>query len=92
VLEHFESATLIECRLETGRTHQIRIHLSEIGHPLLGERVYAMRGAEPVPPPRLMLHARDLGFQHPTTGEVRRWSLPPPADMTAVVDALRTKR
>jgi 23S rRNA pseudouridine1911/1915/1917 synthase len=92
VLEHFESATLIECQLETGRTHQIRIHLSEIGHPLLGERVYMMRAAEQVAIPRLMLHARDLGFQHPTTGEVRRWSLPPPADMTAVVDALRAQR
>ena len=92
VLEHFESATLIECQLETGRTHQIRIHLSEIGHPLLGERVYMMRGTEPVATPRLMLHARDLGFQHPTTGEVRRWSLPPPTDMTAVIDALRAQR
>lgn len=92
VLERFESATLVECQLETGRTHQIRIHLSEIGHPLLGERVYMMRAEDPATIPRLMLHARDLGFQHPTTGEVRRWSLPPPVDMTAVIDALRMQR
>jgi 23S rRNA pseudouridine1911/1915/1917 synthase len=83
---------LVECKLETGRTHQIRIHLSEAGHPLLGERVYTLPGLEAVPAPRLMLHARDLGFQHPISGEFRSWSLPVPADMTSVITALREGR
>lgn len=60
-------ATLVECRLETGRQHQIRIHLSEAGHPLVGERVY-IRGVDRalIDAPRVMLHARTLGFTHPT--------------------------
>jgi 23S rRNA pseudouridine1911/1915/1917 synthase len=67
IVERFEGATLVRCRLETGRTHQIRIQLAESGHPLLGERVYG-RGLSAVPPsvPRLMLHAAELGFTHPT--------------------------
>src|SRR6185312_8171037 len=66
-------ATLCRVRLETGRTHQIRIHLSERGHPLLGETVYVRElfraGQKPYPAPRLMLHAGLLGFPHPVTGE-----------------------
>ena len=66
-------ATLCRVRLETGRTHQIRIHLSERGHPLVGETVYIRdllrAGREPLPSPRLMLHAATLGFPHPVTGE-----------------------
>ncbi len=90
-IEHFDDASLIECRLETGRTHQIRIHLSEAGHPLLGERVYTAPGLEPVAAPRLMLHAGHLGFQHPISGELKSWSVPLPADMTEALDVLRTK-
>lgn len=67
VVERLEGATLVRCRLETGRTHQIRIHLAESGHPLLGERVYGKRvGAAPPTAPRLMLHAAELGLTHPT--------------------------
>ncbi len=90
VLEKLHGATLLECRLETGRTHQIRIHLGEQGHPLVGERVYSKgyRG-ELLQAPRLMLHARDLGFEHPTTGEALRFEQPVPADMQQVIDALR---
>jgi 23S rRNA pseudouridine1911/1915/1917 synthase len=91
-LEPLQNATLIECRLETGRTHQIRIHLSEAGHPLVGERVY-VRGfaGEPIPAPRMMLHAAELGFVHPATELEVRWERPPPADFDEVLARLRGK-
>ena len=77
VLKRFERATLCEVRLETGRTHQIRIHLAESGHPLVGERVYIREflasGGQPIPAPRLLLHAAALAFDHPVDG--RRISL-----------------
>lgn len=81
VIERLAGATLIACRLETGRTHQIRIHLSEAGHPLLGERVYVrdFTGTQ-LPAPRLMLHAAELGFEHPATGEQMRFRREPPRD------------
>jgi 23S rRNA pseudouridine1911/1915/1917 synthase len=89
-LESLAGATLIGCRLETGRTHQIRIQLSESGHPLLGERVYVRdhRG-EVLDAPRLMLHAAELGFVHPVRGEPLRWEQPMPPDMRAVLERLR---
>jgi 23S rRNA pseudouridine1911/1915/1917 synthase len=72
-VRRLERATLIRVRLETGRTHQIRIHLSEAGHPLVGETVYIRdllrSGATPLPSPRLLLHAATLGLPHPVTGE-----------------------
>jgi 23S rRNA pseudouridine1911/1915/1917 synthase len=90
VRESLPGATLIECRLETGRTHQIRIHLSEAGHPLLGERVYVRNYAgSPLPAPRLMLHAAELGFVHPISGRELHFSRPLPADMQGVLAALR---
>lgn len=83
-------ATLIACKLETGRTHQIRIHLSEAGHPIVGERVYVRRFDGPlVAAPRLMLHAEELGFEHPSTGEKVRWEQPPPADFEEALARLR---
>lgn len=89
-LERLASATLVRCRLETGRTHQIRIHLSEAGHPLVGERVY-VRGFEApkVEAPRLMLHAAELGFVHPTTERPMHWTSPMPEDMTRLLARLR---
>lgn len=86
-------ATLVECRLETGRQHQIRIHLSELGHPLVGERVYirdyaAMR----IESTRPMLHARTLGFVHPRTTERMVFQREPPADFEAMFEALRPAR
>ncbi|MBS2018083.1 MAG: RluA family pseudouridine synthase [Deltaproteobacteria bacterium] len=84
-------ATLVACRLETGRTHQIRIHLSEEGHPVAGERVYS-RGRDPsalVKAPRLMLHAAELGFVHPATGKEMRWTSELPGDMQRVLASLR---
>ena len=83
-------ATLVECKLETGRQHQIRIHLSELGHPVLGDRVYARYRDDMPPAPRVMLHARTLGFVHPTrdNGEVVHYEAPVPDDMMAVARRL----
>jgi 23S rRNA pseudouridine1911/1915/1917 synthase len=85
--QRLAGASLVECRLETGRQHQIRIHLSEAGHPLVGEPVYIRdyRGT-PLVAPRPMLHARTLGFEHPRTGEVVRFEAPCPPDF---LEALR---
>jgi 23S rRNA pseudouridine1911/1915/1917 synthase len=88
-LEELDGATLVACTLETGRTHQIRIHLSEAGHPLVGERVYMRPSAQAIRAPRLMLHAAELGFVHPATGRDVRWELAPPADFQAVLARLR---
>jgi 23S rRNA pseudouridine1911/1915/1917 synthase len=86
-------ATLVECRLETGRQHQIRIHLSEVGHPLVGERVYIRDYAGPkIEAMRPMLHARTLGFTHPRTGERMVFEQEPPADFRAMVESLRPPR
>jgi 23S rRNA pseudouridine1911/1915/1917 synthase len=91
-LRRLRGSTLCRIHLETGRTHQIRIHLSERGHPLVGETVYIRNllraGGKPLPAPRLMLHAARLGFSHPVTGAaIDLWS-PPPADYVSVLEAL----
>jgi 23S rRNA pseudouridine1911/1915/1917 synthase len=89
-LEALRGATLVACTLETGRTHQIRIHLSESRHPILGDKVYS-RGwsGVPIPAPRLMLHAAELGFVHPATEQPLSWEEPLPDDMREVLDRLR---
>jgi 23S rRNA pseudouridine1911/1915/1917 synthase len=93
VAERLPGYTLLWCRLETGRTHQIRIHLAELGHPVCGERVYRKLGtkAEPDPSgaPRLALHAAELGFEHPITGEMMHWEMPLPPDLRALLENLR---
>jgi 23S rRNA pseudouridine1911/1915/1917 synthase len=95
VVERFEGGAgqpcaLVACRLETGRTHQIRIHLAETGHPLLGERVYVRGYTGPlVPAPRNMLHASELGFDHPATGAPMRWTSNPPPDFEEMLAFLR---
>ena len=93
-LEKLTGHTLIECRLETGRTHQIRIHLSEAGHPLCGDPEY--RGGLHLKPqpdrsgaPRLALHAAELGFQHPVTGERLRFQAKLPKDLADFLKRLR---
>jgi len=96
-VEHFGDAfTLIECRLETGRTHQIRIHVAEIGHPVCGERVYSaprhMKVEDTSGAPRVMLHAAELGFVHPESGADLRFESPLPADMRKLLDILRGRR
>ena len=95
-LEHFgDAVTLVECRLETGRTHQIRIHMAESGHPVCGERVYQphrkVAAQQMVRAPRVMLHAAELGFVHPVTGADLRFTSPLPADMRRVLADLRTQ-
>jgi 23S rRNA pseudouridine1911/1915/1917 synthase len=95
-LERIDGYTLVECQLETGRTHQIRIHLSEAGHPLCGDKVY--RGpfpGKPIPDtsgaPRVALHAAELGFDHPITGEKLRFEMPLPRDLAELLRRLRAK-
>jgi 23S rRNA pseudouridine1911/1915/1917 synthase len=83
------SATLCRVKLETGRTHQIRIHLAEAGHPLVGETVYVRDFAgKAIASPRLMLHAATLGFEHPVTGERHHFESQPPDDFNAVLQPL----
>jgi 23S rRNA pseudouridine1911/1915/1917 synthase len=93
VRERLRGATLCEIRLETGKTHQIRIHLAEAGHPLAGEQVYirdfTAAGNELLPAPRLMLHAHTLGFAHPITGEPMRFSSPMPPEMATWIHSRR---
>jgi 23S rRNA pseudouridine1911/1915/1917 synthase len=72
-------ATLAECTLHTGRTHQIRVHLRHLGHPLLGDEVYGKRAGFP----RQMLHAWRLGFMHPRSGKPMQFTAPVPADFLA---------
>jgi 23S rRNA pseudouridine1911/1915/1917 synthase len=92
-------ASLVECRLATGRTHQIRVHLAERGHPVIGDPVYGSRSGRAVARsgeagiriagfPRQALHARLLGFEHPETGETMRFDSEPPADIRALIAEL----
>jgi 23S rRNA pseudouridine1911/1915/1917 synthase len=91
-LERLAGATLIECQLETGRQHQIRIHLSEHGHPLLGEPVYIRDYQGPrIEAGRPMLHAAVLGFSHPRSGQSVRFELDAPEDFVQVLERLRLR-
>jgi 23S rRNA pseudouridine1911/1915/1917 synthase len=93
VVEELPLATLCEVRLETGKTHQIRIHLAEDGHPLVGEKVYVRdllkRGGEPLPASRLLLHAATLGFVHPVTKKQVQLRAEPPEDFSRELKRLR---
>lgn len=87
VLQRFEGYTYIECRLETGRTHQIRVHMASIGHPLLGDEIYSNRKS----PWKLQgqtLHAKTLGFIHPSTGEYVEVDAPLPEYFQHLLDIL----
>jgi 23S rRNA pseudouridine1911/1915/1917 synthase len=85
VLRSSEQASLVECRLHTGRTHQIRVHLHHLGNPLLGDKIYAPGSAKESP--RQMLHAWKLGFRHPRTGEWKSFEAPLPDDFTRAIAA-----
>jgi 23S rRNA pseudouridine1911/1915/1917 synthase len=78
-----DGATLVECRLHSGRTHQIRVHLHHLGHPVIGDKVYAPRLAKDFP--RQMLHAWKLGFRHPRTEEWKSFKAPLPDDFAAAI-------
>lgn len=97
VLLRLPNYTVLSCKLETGRTHQIRIHLSEAGHFICGEKVYTIRPdgtqlPDPSNAPRLALHALELGFVHPGSGEQMFWSMPMPKDLEGFIDRLRTEK
>ena len=94
VLEHLGHYTLIRCVLETGRTHQIRVHLQSIGHALVGDPVYgrtnqaaALRDFK-----RQALHATRLGLLHPLSNALQEWQVEPPADFQALLDNLRAEK
>jgi len=102
VMERFEGFALLRCRPKTGRTHQIRVHLRSIGHPIVCDQTYGRRGTittadlvaggdrEEVLLARQALHAESLTVFHPLVGERRTWSAPMPADMETLLAALRT--
>ncbi|MHB1331057.1 MAG: 23S rRNA pseudouridine(1911/1915/1917) synthase RluD [Sulfuriferula sp.] len=94
VLEHLGQYTLIRCVLETGRTHQIRVHLQSIGHALVGDPVYGRNTQAAVPGDfkRQALHATRLGLLHPLTNALQEWQVEPPADFQTLLDHLRTER
>ena len=89
VVERFGHAALIECRLETGRTHQIRVHLQHIRHPLVGDAVYRRGTRHGLPFARQALHAAELTLTHPRTRKVMTWRAPLPRDMKRLLEALR---
>ena len=88
MLERFHGYTLVECRLETGRTHQIRVHMASIGHPLLGDQVYGP-AKQPFRLQGQTLHAGVLGFLHPRTGEYMEFSAPLPKYFEELLEKLR---
>jgi 23S rRNA pseudouridine1911/1915/1917 synthase len=90
VLKQFPRAAWVECRLATGRTHQIRVHLTHLGHPLLGDPVYRGKHQPQGLPSfeRQALHAVCLGLVHPVSGETMEWEAPPPEDFAGLLTAL----
>ncbi len=101
VLRRYGAISLLELMPRTGRTHQIRVHLASIGRPVVGDELYGWKGGRDAPPnlpqqarallrgaTRQCLHARYLGFRHPSTGEFMEFSAPPPPDMSEIIEAL----
>jgi 23S rRNA pseudouridine1911/1915/1917 synthase len=93
-LERFGAATFVRCALETGRTHQIRVHLTAIGHSLVGDPAYGRQRSNAAIPAfhRQALHAIRLSLDHPTTGAQRQWESPLPDDIAQLLATLRAKR
>lgn len=94
VRERLNAVTLVECRLETGRTHQIRVHMAHLGHPLVGDPVYGLRRiADPLLASfgRQALHAFRLGLIHPASGETMHWFSPLPEDFSSLLRALGSR-
>lgn len=91
VLERFGDYTLIECRLETGRTHQIRVHMTSIGHPLVNDPKYGPKKQSPFAIEGQALHSLSLVLRHPSTGEEMTFTAPVPEDMNRILTGLRDK-
>ena len=89
IVERFPNATLLDINIETGRTHQIRVHLAFIGHPVVGDSIYGGSRANGPPLKRQFLHASALGFALPD-GQRMQWTSPLPADLLGVLEVLRT--
>ncbi|MGR9050237.1 RluA family pseudouridine synthase [Halobacillus faecis] len=89
VLRHFTDFTLVECKLETGRTHQIRVHMRYIEHPLAGDPKYGPRKTLDLD--GQALHAKSLGFEHPRTGEWKKFEVEPPAEFQETLKYLETR-
>lgn len=89
VLERYGHAALVECRLESGRTHQIRVHFQHIRHPLVGEATYRRGTRHGVAFGRQALHAVELSLTHPRTGRTATWHAEPPADFRKLLASLR---
>jgi 23S rRNA pseudouridine1911/1915/1917 synthase len=89
IMEKFAYCTFIECSLETGRTHQIRVHMASLHHPLVGDQVYGKPNAKLPEFPRQALHATRLGLVHPLSGFKMQWEVPMPEDMRNLLDSLR---
>ncbi|ARI77553.1 RluA family pseudouridine synthase [Halobacillus mangrovi] len=89
VLKHFQDFTLVECKLETGRTHQIRVHMRYINHPLAGDPKYGPRKTWGLD--GQALHAKSLGFEHPRTGEWKKFEVEPPKDFTDMITFLENR-
>ncbi|MCZ8511254.1 RluA family pseudouridine synthase [Paenibacillus filicis] len=91
VLERLGDYTLMELKLETGRTHQIRVHMKFIGHPLVGDPAYGLTRERGITMKGQALHAAVLGFEHPRTGEILQFEAALPEDMTKLLEALKTR-
>ncbi len=94
VVEEYGAVSLLAVRIETGRTHQIRVHMAHIGHPVVGDAMYGRGRRDPLPAPavRQMLHAASLSFTHPTTGDRLEFIAPLPDDLRRLIAALRAQR
>jgi 23S rRNA pseudouridine1911/1915/1917 synthase len=92
VVERFGQAALVECRLETGRTHQIRVHFQHIRHPLVGDMVYRRGTRHGIAFPRQALHAVELALEHPRTHESMAWKAAPPRDFRQLLESLRKEK
>ena len=95
VIERFRGFSLLEVRIKTGRTHQIRVHLSAIGHPVVGDAVYGERSYKEFAAKfgevgRYFLHAAELGFAHPTTGQPMLFHSPLPAELQKLLGRIRS--
>lgn len=96
VLERYGKFSLLAVRPKTGRTHQIRVHLSHLGHPVMGDKVYGLKKKKDFEQElwisRQMLHAQQLGFDHPETGQRMEFSAPLPLDMERIISWLKNKQ